>query len=89
MAELSEAEAAVYDRQLRVWGIEVQKRCVGPARHLVLHAVIRHSKVLLTVSAKPFLCRLNAAKILIAGCTGLAVEVWKQSQLHKLDLVRN
>ena len=28
MAELSEAEAAVYDRQLRVWGIEVQKRCV-------------------------------------------------------------
>ena len=27
MAELSEAQAAVYDRQLRVWGIEVQKRC--------------------------------------------------------------
>lgn len=78
MAELSEAEAAVYDRQIRVWGIEVQKRCVGIARHVVLHAVIRHSKVLLTVSAKPFLCRLNAAKILIAGCTGLAVEVWKQ-----------
>ncbi|DBA82539.1 hypothetical protein WJX79_008668 [Trebouxia sp. C0005] len=46
MAELSEAEAAVYDRQLRVWGIEVQKR-------------------------------LNAAKILIAGYTGLAVEVAK------------
>lgn len=46
MAELSEAQAAVYDRQLRVWGIEVQKR-------------------------------LNAAKILIAGCTGLAAEVAK------------
>ena len=27
MAALSAAEAAVYDRQLRVWGIEVQKRC--------------------------------------------------------------
>lgn len=27
MVELSAAEAAVYDRQLRVWGIEVQKRC--------------------------------------------------------------
>lgn len=26
MVELTEAEAAVYDRQLRVWGIEVQKR---------------------------------------------------------------
>ena len=43
MAELSEIEAAVYDRQLRVWGIEVQKRCVGPGRYLVLHAVIRQS----------------------------------------------
>lgn len=26
MAELTDAEAAVYDRQLRVWGVEVQKR---------------------------------------------------------------
>lgn len=43
MAELSEVEAAVYDRQLRVWGIEVQKRYVGPGRYLVLHAVIRQS----------------------------------------------
>ena len=29
MAELTDAEAAVYDRQLRVWGVEVQKRCVA------------------------------------------------------------
>lgn len=50
MAELSEAEAAVYDRQLRVWGIEVQKR-------------------------------LNAARILIAGCSGLAAEVAKNIAL--------
>ncbi len=78
MAEHSEAEAAVYDRQLRVWGIEVQKRCVGPCQYLVFHTVIRQSKLLLTVSVEPFPCRLNAAKILIAGCTGLAVEVWAQ-----------
>ena len=26
MVELTEAEAAVYDRQLRVWGVETQKR---------------------------------------------------------------
>ncbi len=78
MAELSEAEAAVYDRQLRVWGIEVQKRCVGSGRYLVLHTVIRQSKPLLTVNVEPFPCRLNAAKILIAGCTGLAVEVSAQ-----------
>ena len=32
----------------------------------------------LTVSVEPFSCRLNAAKILIAGCTGLAVEVRAQ-----------
>ncbi|KAL3160468.1 hypothetical protein ABBQ32_010785 [Trebouxia sp. C0010 RCD-2024] len=50
MAELSAAEAAVYDRQLRVWGIEVQKR-------------------------------LNAAKVLIAGCTGLGAEVAKNIAL--------
>ncbi|KAK9815937.1 hypothetical protein WJX72_012289 [[Myrmecia] bisecta] len=46
MVELTEAEAAVYDRQLRVWGVETQKR-------------------------------LNAARILILGCTGLAAEVAK------------
>ena len=28
--DLTKQEAAVYDRQLRVWGVEVQKRC-GPA----------------------------------------------------------
>ena len=78
MAELSEVEADVYDRQLRVWGIEVQKRCVGPGRYLVLHAVIRQSIFFLTVSVEPFSCRLNAAKILIAGCTGLAIEVREQ-----------
>lgn len=27
MTQLTEAEAAVYDRQLRVWGVETQKRC--------------------------------------------------------------
>lgn len=26
MADLTEAEAAVYDRQLRVWGVDTQKR---------------------------------------------------------------
>ncbi len=27
MAALTDAEAAVYDRQIRVWGVETQKRC--------------------------------------------------------------
>ncbi|CAD7696785.1 unnamed protein product [Ostreobium quekettii] len=46
MAKLSEAEAAVYDRQIRVWGVEVQKR-------------------------------LQASKVLLIGCSGLAAEVAK------------
>ena len=28
-AQLTEDEAAVYDRQLRVWGVETQRKCVG------------------------------------------------------------
>jgi hypothetical protein len=29
---LSRDEAAVYDRQLRVWGVEAQTRCATPQR---------------------------------------------------------
>ncbi|KAK9835508.1 hypothetical protein WJX74_002008 [Apatococcus lobatus] len=53
MVELTEAEAAVYDRQLRVWGVETQKR-------------------------------LNAAKVLIIGCSGLAAETAKNIVLAGL-----
>eukprot|EP00891_Asterochloris_glomerata_P009482 jgi/Astpho2/9482/Aster-x1580 len=49
-ADLTEAAAKVYDRQLRVWGVEVQKR-------------------------------LNAARVLIVGCSGLAAEVAKNIAL--------
>ena len=28
--ELTEDEAAVYDRQLRVWGVETQRKCGIP-----------------------------------------------------------
>lgn len=38
MGELSAAEAAIYDRQLRVWGVEVQKRSDKPAR-LSMHTL--------------------------------------------------
>lgn len=35
MAALTDAEAAVYDRQIRVWGVETQKRCSAwQAMHL-------------------------------------------------------
>mmetsp|Transcript_18272 Transcript_18272/g.47687 ORF Transcript_18272/g.47687 Transcript_18272/m.47687 type:complete len:316 (+) Transcript_18272:88-1035(+) len=56
MAELTEAEAAVYDRQLRVWGVETQKR-------------------------------LNNARVLIAGLSGLAAEVAKNVVLAGIGSV--
>lgn len=30
---LTKAEAAVYDRQLRVWGVEAQQRCAPSAQY--------------------------------------------------------
>ena len=69
MVELSAAEAAVYDRQLRVWGIEVQKRCA-------VVAVCCCGAVISWQGAHRLLrYRLNTAKVLIAGCTGLGAEV--------------
>lgn len=32
MEHLSEQEKAVYDRQLRVWGVETQRKSVAPTR---------------------------------------------------------
>ncbi|KAI3438249.1 hypothetical protein D9Q98_000686 [Chlorella vulgaris] len=55
-AELSEQEAAIYDRQLRVWGVETQRR-------------------------------LSGAKVLIAGCGGLAAEVAKNVVLAGVGAV--
>ena len=69
MPDLSATEAAVYDRQLRVWGVETQKRCSFDAlMHSTSHTA-RHVLILV----RP--CRLNAARIVIVGCTGLAAEV--------------
>ena len=71
MVELSAAEAAVYDRQLRVWGIEVQKRCGVSA----CSVVGLDQQICYVSSFTRCVYRLNAAKVLIAGCTGLGAEV--------------
>lgn len=39
--ELTEHEAAIYDRQLRVWGVETQKRRAITCRHAMRHC--RHA----------------------------------------------
>lgn len=72
--ELTEAEAKVYDRQLRVWGVEVQRRQAEPqAECFPPNGVI---KVALLTMPCVYMRRLNAAKILIAGLTsGVAAEV--------------
>lgn len=74
--ELTENEAKVYDRQLRVWGVEVQRRCgAGLCAHLwdLMEVLI---KVATPLTVSHAWRRLNAAKILIAGMTsGNAAEV--------------
>lgn len=54
--QLTAQEAAIYDRQLRIWGVETQQR-------------------------------LSAARVLIAGCTGLAAEVAKNIVLAGVGCV--
>ena len=83
MPDLSATEAAVYDRQLRVWGVETQKRWASAG---LKTAAWSQSKTQSNLAG----CRLNAAKIVIVGCTGLAAEVsllsqraWAQAA-HKL-----
>ena len=67
MPELSAKEAEVYDRQLRVWGVETQKRCAGVRQQERAQTCCLLTGVQLR--------RLNAARIVVVGCTGLAAEV--------------
>ena len=70
-ADLTEAAAKVYDRQLRVWGVEVQKRWPGCFRS----SCDPHAVFLTLADHAVLCCRLNAARVLIVGCSGLAAEV--------------
>ena len=74
--ELTEAEAKVYDRQLRVWGVEFQRRWEQTSSTCLDCfdvALIKDPKSSLS---NIYTRRLNAAKILIAGITsGIAAEV--------------
>ena len=68
MALLTEDEAAVYDRQLRVWGVETQRKC----------AAIRCSRaapVFRTDTAQRPRVRLSSARVLVINVTGVAAEV--------------
>lgn len=81
MVELTEAQAAVYDRQLRVWGVETQKKWVilsyifidWQTRHVVFGP---RSTVADSLQKSCFIvpCRLTSSSILIVGCSGLAAE---------------
>ena len=77
MAALTDAEAAVYDRQIRVWGVETQKRC--SARKLCTRTVFVKrqgpGRCVATLITSIQWRRLNGAKVLIVGCNGLAAEV--------------
>ena len=63
--ELTEAEAAVYDRQLRVWGLDTQQKCVrAPLRPPPAHSRRR---------------RLSAAHVAVVGMTGVTAEVRRRA----------
>lgn len=76
---LSEAQAAVYDRQLRVWGLEVQNRWAQGARAWARRTGRPRAAAgqLPTLPACPpsMRTRLSSAKVLIIGGNGLAAEV--------------
>ena len=92
--QLTEHEAAIYDRQLRVWGVETQKRQVyGAGGRADCHRADgcwsasprrRCNAAAFTAAcpANSFTRRLSQARVLIAGCNGLAAEVrsmrWRQ-----------
>lgn len=66
--EITEEEAAQYDRQIRLWGFDAQRRysqTISPSLHLSL------------LSNFYILFRLRNARILIISCTGLSNEVCK------------
>lgn len=89
-APLSEAHAAVYDRQLRVWGLEVQKRCGWLGCHRGVRGLcaplgksvgglrlgVGQEKQMKSLDGPlTCFCRLMEAKVLIVGTSGLAAEV--------------
>lgn len=88
---LTEDHAAVYDRQLRVWGVEVQRRCVpvlgNSASRKLIPTTARspsHVSRRAPLHTLPYCCataagqhsrRLMEAKVLVLGLGGLAAEV--------------
>ena len=72
--ELTEDEAAVYDRQLRVWGVETQRKCVRSACNTP--SAPTHASHHTPAHARRFSPhgRLTSARVLVLNCTGVAAE---------------
>ena len=87
--QLDDDQAAVYDRQLRVWGVEVQQKCVHErararrAEELLAQLPSARSTERAPASSFSPLAnthshkhRLNAVRVLIVGFNKTAAEVW-------------
>jgi hypothetical protein len=74
-ALISDIQAAVYDRQLRVWGHEVQQRCGSDCADCSNFAMQTWPCAVYSSFTATLLRRLTAAKLLIIGGDGLAAEV--------------
>lgn len=70
---ISADEAEIYDRQIRLWGVEAQKRLFVCFKYLIIY--------LYTISYlfeyKNWFFSLRRASILVIGCRGLGAEVCK------------
>jgi hypothetical protein len=76
--ELTEDEAAVYDRQLRVWGVETQKKCAR-SRLLPPCPPLPSLRVRMRAHLTLLRCRvparrLTSAKVLVINVTGVTAE---------------
>ena len=76
---ITDDEAAIYDRQIRVWGLDAQKRFEANVYSLVLctdtHMTCYSS------------CRMRAANILVVGVDGMTGEVMKNIVLAGVNSV--
>ncbi len=70
---LTKAEAAVYDRQLRVWGVEAQQRCARERARARYCSRGQWCELIRTSFSR----RMMESKVLVVGLGGVSCEICK------------
>lgn len=83
---ITDDEAAIYDRQIRVWGLDAQKRWVlVRLMDEKLYPVLQSSFLCFLFVLHFLYCRLRAANVLVVGVDGLTGEVMKNIVLAGIN----